>query len=1237
MYNKIRMTLLFAMLIIISTCQISLASYSDWQSEETVDSDTIGLWHWNESSGNAANSVIGGLSLYPNGIADYSVGGGKFGNGANCPGTITGTDYWQISNDSNNGYNLDALESDASLSVAVWIKPDVLPTTENPRQVLVDKAYSTDPNAGYTMYLWYASGVTYLKAAIGTTSGTPVKESRVVYLYPGKWSHIAMTWNAATDTLKVYQDGSLLGSTASAGSVYAPSIQGSTNPRVLRIGERLGTVYGGFSGKVDDLKISKIAVDYAPYIPVVEDGDYYGWVNEEIVDDKTIGLWHWNESSGNANSAVPGGLPLYRYGLMGYDVGKFGNGALCPGGVASTDYWQIANNIGGVWGVDMDSAGPDPNLSIGVWVKPNQLPTSASPRQMIFDKANSHTPTAGYQMYLWYENSNSSIYLRAVIGTTAGTRVQAQTNITNLTVGQWTHLAMVWDADDDTLRLYEDGAQIAAATDAGKIYRPSDGYNGATMYLLRVGNRIGSAFGTFNGVIDDLKVSRAALKYVLPPPPPITGPYYDWLNDYNGTDAYSVALWNFDTPHASGLGTGQSAKDVITGDTQKLYLYGSPAIVTEGKFSWGLHLPGDQNGLDYTQVIGGGAGIFPSGSDSSLSVECWLNINDVSGQSIQYIFDKQYADKNGFKMFLSRDQIADPGIAAPDYRLHFVTGDGTATVDVSEVLRWEQGKWYHVAGTWDANSDTAKLYRSGNLVAAVSSPGMQIANSTQNLRIGQRLGAAYWAFDGNIDNARISNNAYNYSFDCDLANLPMWSQGDISGPEGQPDCYIDFYDVALLAEEWLNGEYGSFFDAAPDYSAGYDDDKLYPNGKIFGFSFYSVTEPDIYNLKNDGFTAMGPYYGSTPGNYLDEASSLGLKYFYHVGMTGLDPENFVLPSDSEIQAAVTAQVNAVKNDNTIAVWVIQPEELKYNQPNQMHYLQVAADAIRAADSAQGRPVWMYETNNRTDDQLAVSVAHQDLCGKGMYTNFTGNQNNRIYCKWTIEQELNAIGLSNPSATAIAVPEMFVDPDAQFAYLIPIWARHDVYLSLITGAKGVEIFSGWRRPELINYFDEYYQGYASVARELNGDLNLGQVFLFGQRRSDISVTITSGPATASMTTPEAYTASSVNYANIADTTGARYLFLVNSANSDVTVNISGLPAETIRRQDIFDSTDYAAMNGDNFSVTLAPLAVKCYRFVPGGADISGPTGISDGKINMFDFATMAENWMECENPEDLQCQ
>ena len=175
----------------------------------------------------------------------------------------------------------------------------------------------------------------------------------------------------------------------------------------------------------------------------------------------------------------------------------------------------------------------------------------------------------------------------------------------------------------------------------------------------------------------------------------------------------------------------------------------------------------------------------------------------------------------------------------------------------------------------------------------------------------------------------------------------------------------------------------------------------------------------------------------------------------------------------------------------------------------------------------------------------------------MYTNYSGQQDNRVWVRWTIEQEIAAIPQANPSAIPIAVPEMFQNPPEDLLPMIPTWVRHDVYLSLISGAQGIVVFSGWRRAKF-SAFDEYLQAYAECAREINGPLNLGQVFLFGERRQDVKMRVTSGPARVATAHKEPVEYPSVAMLDVSHGKD-RYLFLANSANQSVEVAIEGLPS------------------------------------------------------------------------------
>lgn len=907
--------------------------------------------------------------------------------------------------------------------------------------------------------------------------------------------------------------------------------------------------------------------------------------------------------------------------------GKFGWGMHNIGGTVNTDRIALYDSA------DIFPSGADPSLSVEFWVSFNMLNTI----QFLVDKKYADSVYSGYIIYL---DGNNVLNFRIGDG--------SQTLQANAALGWETgrayHIAGTWDADTDTIKLYRDGEEVASATYSGSAIQNSS-------HSVFLGQRQGSSYGALNGMMDDFRVSDIAYEYAIPPIPPHTGPYYGWMKELDGTEPSSIALYNFNKDQIYDKWSGYSAIEQITKanpTSNKWMAHDAPASCASfdagGKFGWGMHNVGGQSMVDYVG-LDSSADMFPDANDPSISFECWVKLNDLS-QSIQYITDKAYDTKCGFMMYLIRLE----GSGQDEYRLYFEVGNGTEAVNVWANLQWDVGQFYHIAGTWDAQADTAYLYRDGVKVASVLSPGMSIINSStaHAVRLGNRLGRAYWVLNGTLDDVRISDIAYEYSVYPECGQSGALLDGDISGLNDKPDCYVDFLDLDKLASQWLSnteptgGTPPAFFTPAPDNAAGYDPDKMYPQGRIFPFSYYSIYSPDTEMAKENGLTGIGPYYEADQSEMLSNAQALDLKCFYRVGMEDINFSN--MPSDAEIEAELTSQVTAVASHQEIAWWYLLPEETNRNIANELHYLEIAADAIRAADPC-GRPVWHYLDNGQDAADLAYTVVYLDVCSKGSYTNYGGHNSERIYCRWSVEQETTAIENTSSDAIPLIMPEMFEEPAPGDVHLIHDWTRHDAYLGFITGAKGFVSFSGFRRSGFPS-FEDYLDGYTSVSREINGQLDLGQVLLFGEERSDITVTITSGATTATMASPP-YSAASVNFLNMADTTGGRYLLMVNSANSAVGVNVSGLPSADVLRRDVFNDDDFTDTVGGSFSASFEPLEVKCFRIIPEpqncgdegseylAADIAGIAG-PDCYVDLLDFALISQDWLNCIAPEDPEC-
>ncbi|MDO9565906.1 MAG: hypothetical protein Q7J15_04120 [Candidatus Desulfaltia sp.] len=438
-------------------------------------------------------------------------------------------------------------------------------------------------------------------------------------------------------------------------------------------------------------------------------------------------------------------------------------------------------------------------------------------------------------------------------------------------------------------------------------------------------------------------------------------------------------------------------------------------------------------------------------------------------------------------------------------------------------------------------------------------------------------------------------------------------------------CFIGFISNSAMA---AIPELGKFFKPVPDISQKYAPDKIYPQGRIFPFSAFSVgggsekkrgellPESEVQavfsRFKKDNFTMAGPQY-ELNDRLIADAKKHGLKAIYSIGLKmNFYSDKPVKISPEDIKKAIKEQVSKVVECPEIAWWNVSSEELRYWRKNEMEYLEILVKTIRETDPYH-RPIWMYEPGHRNAEDMAHIAKYLDVVGKGFYVNYTGQRESRIWVKWSVEQEIGAIEKANSNAIPIAVPEMFKEgweiprKDFPFPQLVPKWVRHDVYLSLISGVKGIIVFSMSKRENFPEH-ETYYKAYAQTANEICGKLNLGQVFLFGEKRNDINIEVLNGPKSviqkddfgsriggtnigATIEYP------SVNFLDVAHGTD-RYLFAVNSANEPVLVMVGGLPDAKILVYDVFNAGDPMHVGEKEFKLKFEPLEVKCMRFAPG---------------------------------------
>ncbi|MFC1718986.1 LamG domain-containing protein [Candidatus Poribacteria bacterium] len=169
------------------------------------------------------------------------------------------------------------------------------------------------------------------------------------------------------------------------------------------------------------------------------------------------------------------------------DESKMGAGALAYDGVDDrivVDSFDLADGSG---------------ITIAAWIKMNTIKGDA---RMVSKAEGGGTPEHYWAMVLSGDGDNLEFRLRTDVG--AASRVTSPDG-QNVETGIWTHIAVTWDANDPTMRLYMNGEEIHTAAKGGTVVGVGPDVK------VGVGNQSVSAGADsmdrpFDGIIDDVAI-----------------------------------------------------------------------------------------------------------------------------------------------------------------------------------------------------------------------------------------------------------------------------------------------------------------------------------------------------------------------------------------------------------------------------------------------------------------------------------------------------------------------------------------------------------------------------------------------------------------------------------------------------------------------------------------------------------------------------------------------------------
>lgn len=348
------------------------------------------------------------------------------------------------------------------ITVEAWVK-----TTSTNDQAIVER-YATYPGAGVANG-GYVLRIMGRRATFSTLRNSNefdyVQGATMVSV--GIWHHVAGVFDGSQ--LRVYLDGALDGSKA---STFAPA----TGTAPLRIGAKGDDLTLPFAGLIDEARVSAAALYGVNFTPATR----------LSVVANTKALWKLDnqsaaDSSGNSNhGTLQGGTSFPTDTPHNPAISSSVLNCLSLNGLGS--YVSVPNSS------TLNITGP---ITVEAWIK-----TNSTAQQGIVERYGpAGTNDGGYALRIeqgklrFFTLQNAATY-DFVDGSTA------------ISTGVWHHVAGVFDGSQ--LRVYLDGRAdgVKAST-----FAPGSGTQS-----LKIGARGNDAASTFNGVMDEVRVS-AGVEY----------------------------------------------------------------------------------------------------------------------------------------------------------------------------------------------------------------------------------------------------------------------------------------------------------------------------------------------------------------------------------------------------------------------------------------------------------------------------------------------------------------------------------------------------------------------------------------------------------------------------------------------------------------------------------------------------------------------------------------------------
>lgn len=237
-----------------------------------------------------------------------------------------------------------------------------------------------------------------------------------------------------------------------------------------------------------------------------DDSPYTAWISDYVGDEAhTLGLWKFDNPDPAADASLnrsysQRAAKLSKSGVQTGVPGKFGEALLSKGGTNAVGGRSTGNDSYASFSSELFNGSA---ISIEFWYSPlSATPGKGGTYSYFFDKM--YTEKSGIMLVLTDDNK-----LRLTVGNGTKTALLHPPETISFAPGEWYHFAVTYENVDGNgiLKLYLNGDLFSSRSVAG--FGDLDG--GSKPW--RLGNRLGSSYGSAPGYYDNFRVSDVAYPY----------------------------------------------------------------------------------------------------------------------------------------------------------------------------------------------------------------------------------------------------------------------------------------------------------------------------------------------------------------------------------------------------------------------------------------------------------------------------------------------------------------------------------------------------------------------------------------------------------------------------------------------------------------------------------------------------------------------------------------------------